>query len=229
MVTQRHCQRCELVHPPGPCPDPETYTAESSLNVEYLAGYAHGLSEGYRSGFNARPEIEDSADCDGGCPDCVIQPPAYLHGYNHGKSKGHFQIRHWVPEFHSGWCGCEPCITVRILLARLNLTPDGSPSAPTGEHPDFPGYSVCRGCQGPDDGHFPECVTQLYAKRRQATPEESAYLAQWIADHVEPADDGCTPAGGDGCAMNDGGDHVIERDGAGLSCAACSQRFGRAA
>ena len=229
MVAQQYCQRCELVHPPGPCPDPDNYTPDGTPPVDYIAGYAQGLAEGYNNGFNSRPEIEDSADCDGGCPDCIIQPRAYVHGYNHGKITGHHELRQWVPDVHPQGCGCEPCITVRILLARLNLTPDGSPAAPAGEHPDFPGYPVCRGCQGPDDGHFPDCIIRMYAKCRPATPEESAYLAQWVAEHTKPADGAVEPTNDGSCPMNDGGPHVFERDAFGLSCAACAQRFRRAA
>ena len=104
--------------------------------------------------------------CDGGCPDCNDQPPAYLHGYSDGKSKAHFEVRYRTADHDPRACGCEPCITVRVVLARE--TGDA-------EHLDYPGYKVCRGCGGPDDGHFPDCVVQLYEKRREATPEEKLF------------------------------------------------------
>ena len=90
------------------------------------------------------------------CPDCNEQPPAYLHGYADGKSKAHFEVRYRAADHDPRDCGCEPCITVRVVLARFSLWPHGLAATGDANHPDYPGYKVCRGCGGPDDGHFPE-------------------------------------------------------------------------
>ena len=128
----------------------------------------------WRCLFALLPQGETTSYCDGGCPDCNDQPPAYLHGYSDGKSKAHFEVRYRTADHDPRICGCEPCITVRVVLARLNLWPHGLAATGDADHLDYPGYKVCRGCGGPDDGHFPDCVVQLYEKRREATPEDLA-------------------------------------------------------
>ena len=42
---------------------------------------------------------------------------AYGQGYAAGKDKAHFEIRHHLGAEHAASCGCEPCITVRAVLA----------------------------------------------------------------------------------------------------------------
>ena len=125
--------------------------------------------------FALLPQGDPTAYCDGGCPDCKEQPPAYIHGYMDGKSKAHFEIRYRTADHDPRVCGCEPCITVRVVLARFSLWPHGLAATGDADHPDYPGYKVCRGCGGADDGHFPECVVRLYEKRREATPEEKLF------------------------------------------------------
>ena len=66
-----------------------------------------------------------AAYCDGGCPDCNEQPPAYLHGYADGEGKAHSEIRYRTADHDPKVCGCEPCLTVRVVLARLDLWPQG--------------------------------------------------------------------------------------------------------
>ena len=125
-----------------------------------------------RNPFDLLPQGDPTAYCDGGCPDCNEQPLAYIHGYADGKSKAHFEIRYRTSDHDPQVCGCEPCITVRVVLARFNLWPHGLAPASDADHPDYPGYKVCRGCGGPDDGR----VVQLYEKRRkprQRRPRES--------------------------------------------------------
>ena len=145
------------------------------------------------------PEGDPTAYCDGGCPDCDEQPPAYIHGDADGKSKAHFEIRYRTSDHDPQVCGCEPCITVRVALARFNLWPHGLAPNSDADHPDYPGYKVCRGCGGPDDGHFPDCVVQLYEKRREATPQEARRIDQWVAENATVI----TPVAG--CPENDGG------------------------
>lgn len=72
---------------------------------------------------------------------------------------------------------------------RWELTPAGRAylralrrreSAEATNHPDYPGYTVCAGCQGPDDGHFPDCITETYRKVRPATAAEREALIHWV-------------------------------------------------
>ena len=174
--------------------------------------------------FALLPQGVPTSYCDGDCPDCNEQPPAYLHGYADGKSKAHFEVRYRAADHDPRDCGCEPCITVRVVLARLNLWPHGLAATGDADHPDYPGYKVCRGCGGPDDGHFPECVVRLYEKRREATPEDARRIDQWVAENAAVI----TPVAG--CPENDDGEHVY---GLGanrvLQCVACGQYLGKAA
>ena len=174
--------------------------------------------------FALLPQGDPAAYCDGGCPDCNEQPPAYLHGYADGKSKAHFEVRYRAADHDPRDCGCEPCITVRVVLSRLNLWPHGLAATGDTDHPDYAGYKVCRGCGEPDDGHFPDCVVRMYEKRREATPEDARRVAQWVAENAAVI----TPVAG--CAENDDGEHVY---GLGanrvLQCVACGQYLGKTA
>ena len=167
--------------------------------------------------------MHNSAYCDGGCPDCNEQPPAYLHGYADGKSKAHFEVRYRTADHDPQDCGCEPCITVRVVLARLNLWPHGLAATGGSDHPDYPGYKVCRGCGGPDDGHFPDCVVQLYEKRREATPEDAQRIDQWVAENATVI------APVSGCPENDDGEHIYSLDAVGIYCPACRRYPGKGA
>ena len=169
------------------------------------------------------PQGDSSAYCDGGCPDCNDQPPAYLHGYSDGKSKAHFEVRYRTADHDPRICGCEPCITVRVALARLNLWPHGLAETGDADHPDYPGYKVCRGCGGPDDGHFPDCVVQLHEKRREATPEDAQRIDQCVAENA------AVIASVAGCHQNDDGEHIYALGANGVQCAACLQYLGKAA
>lgn len=40
-------------------------------------------------------------------------------GYAAGKDKAHFEVRNVLDGSHAGGCGCEPCITVRIVALQL--------------------------------------------------------------------------------------------------------------
>ena len=42
----------------------------------------------------------------------------YGAGYTHGKDKAHFEVRMWDGS-HSRDCGCEPCETVRAVIAAV--------------------------------------------------------------------------------------------------------------
>ena len=174
--------------------------------------------------FALLPQGVPTSYCDGDCPDCREQPPAYLHGYADGKSKAHFEVRYRAADHDPRDCGCEPCITVRVVLSRFNLSPHGLAATGDADQPDNAGYKVCRGCGGPDDGHFPECVVRLYEKRREATPEDARRIDQWVAENAAVI----TPIAG--CAENDDGEHVY---GLGanrvLLCVACGQYLGKAA
>ncbi len=44
---------------------------------------------------------------------------AYGDGYSAGKAKAHEETRAVVQGRHAQGCGCEPCITVRVVLAVL--------------------------------------------------------------------------------------------------------------
>ena len=166
--------------------------------------------------FALEPPVDPTAAyCDGGCPDCNEQPPAYVHGYADGKSKAHFEIRYRTADHDPKVCGCEPCITVRVVLARFGLWPPDLAATGDSDHPDYPGYKVCRGCRGPDDGHFPDCVVQVYEKRREATPEDDQRIGRWLAENalvIPPVL---------GCPENDGGEHIFSLNTAGLYCPAC--------
>ena len=177
----------------------------------------------WRCLFALLPQGETTSYCDGGCPDCNDQPPAYLHGYSDGKSKAHFEVRYRTADHDPRVCGCEPCITVRVVLARLNLWPHGLAATGDADHPDYPGYKVCRGCGGPDDGHFPDCVVQLHEKRREATPEDAQRIEQWAAEKAAVI----APVAG--CPQNDDGEHIYALGSNGVQCAACGQYLGKAA
>jgi hypothetical protein len=58
--------------------------------------------------------------CPGGCGDAVS---CFCHGvgYVAGKDKAHFEVRNVLERNHAGDCGCEPCITVRMIAAALGL------------------------------------------------------------------------------------------------------------
>ena len=51
-------------------------------------------------------------------PLCV-RCEAYGDVYSAGKNKSHFEIRHWIPGQHSVSCGCEPCLTVKLILVNV--------------------------------------------------------------------------------------------------------------
>ena len=40
-------------------------------------------------------------------------------GYAAGKDKAHFEVRNVLEASHADHCGCEPCITVRIVALQL--------------------------------------------------------------------------------------------------------------
>ena len=114
-------------------------------------------------------------------------------------------------------CRCEPCITFRVVLARFNLWPHGLAATDDADHPDYPGYKVCLGCRGPDDGHFPDCLVQLFEKRREATPEDDQRIGRWLAEKalvIPPVS---------GCPENNGGEHIFSLHTAGLYCTACRE------
>lgn len=39
----------------------------------------------------------------------------YASGYDEGKDKVHFDLRHHAADLHDGTCGCELCITTRTV------------------------------------------------------------------------------------------------------------------
>ena len=43
----------------------------------------------------------------------------YGQGYADGKEKAHFEIREMTVDHDWKRCGCEPCITVRAIAARI--------------------------------------------------------------------------------------------------------------
>ena len=106
---------------------------------------------------------EPTKFCDGGHSGCKEQSPAYIHGhgYGDGQVKAHSELRYRTADHDPQVCRCECCITVRTVLARFGLWPQGLAATGDADHPDYPGYKVCRGCSGPHDGHFPACVVQL--------------------------------------------------------------------
>ena len=66
---------------------------------------------------------EAPSGCPGRCGN-VNSCDCYAEGYSHGKDKAHFEIRHRLGDNHA-WrtCGCEPCITIRIIAAGLKAQP----------------------------------------------------------------------------------------------------------
>ena len=38
-------------------------------------------------------------------------------GYVAGKNEAHFELRLWEPGDHAPGCGCDPCQTIRIVVA----------------------------------------------------------------------------------------------------------------
>ena len=53
--------------------------------------------------------------------DCPEPCACYAEGYAQGKDKAHFEIRASLDSNHSASCGCEPCRTVREVVARRLL------------------------------------------------------------------------------------------------------------
>ena len=178
-------------------PGPEDELVVEKLRVEMLLQERWELTELGRKAL--RDATPTGFPLNGNPVGVDEQPPAYIHGYADGKSKAHFEIRYRTSDHDPQVCGCEPCITVRVALARFNLWPHGLAPNSDADHPDYPGYKVCRGCGGPDDGHFPDCVVQLYEKRREATPQEARRIDQWVAENATVI----TPVAG--CPENDGG------------------------
>ena len=64
--------------------------------------------------------------------------PCYGEGYAAGKDKAHFEVRRL--DSHAARCGCEPCITVREVAAKL-----AGVSKPPLEPPEFPVYLDAQG------------------------------------------------------------------------------------
>lgn len=44
---------------------------------------------------------------------------SYGQGYAAGKQSAHFAVRQVLGDGHSDDCGCDPCLTVRIVAAQL--------------------------------------------------------------------------------------------------------------
>ena len=53
--------------------------------------------------------------------DCDEPCSCYAEGYAQGKEKAHFEIQTVLDSNHSAICGCEPCRTVREVIARRLL------------------------------------------------------------------------------------------------------------
>ena len=53
--------------------------------------------------------------------DCPEPCSCYAEGYAQGKEKAHFEIQTVLDSNHSASCGCEPCRTVREVIARRLL------------------------------------------------------------------------------------------------------------
>lgn len=51
--------------------------------------------------------------------DCSETCACYVEGYVAGKDKAHFEIRHILDGTHADGCGCEPCLTVRLVAIQL--------------------------------------------------------------------------------------------------------------
>ena len=51
-------------------------------------------------------------------PLCV-RCDAYGDGYSRGKDKAFFEVQRWIPGQHSALCGCEPCLTVKLILVNV--------------------------------------------------------------------------------------------------------------
>ena len=88
---------------------------------------------------------------------------AYGQGYVDGKAKAYFELRHHVGAGHAASCGCEPCITVRAILAGV---------ADSADILDVLGYagrddvqvrydSDACGCVSRHGRHLPGCVNAL--------------------------------------------------------------------
>ena len=56
------------------------------------------------------------------CERDSIWDTAYRDGYARGKDKAHFEVREMVRDHDRARCGCEPCITIRTVLATYNVT-----------------------------------------------------------------------------------------------------------
>ena len=58
-----------------------------------------------------------------GAMDCLHEEPCpcYGAGYAAGKNKAHFELRHHLDANHAARCGCEPCRTLREIVAPVLL------------------------------------------------------------------------------------------------------------
>ena len=63
----------------------------------------------------------------------------YLRGYAAGKEKAHFEVRNILDAGHDAGCGCEPCVTVRILLTARRQRALPQAADPRGLDGEFPG------------------------------------------------------------------------------------------
>ena len=57
-------------------------------------------------------------DCQHGTPGC----DCYQSGYAAGKDKAHFEIWTITQDHDVLQCGCEPCKTMRAVMARVSMT-----------------------------------------------------------------------------------------------------------
>ena len=71
---------------------------------------------------------EEAAMTDSARPvcDCLEPCACYAEGSVQGKEKAHFEIRAVLDSNHSASCGCEPCRTVREVVARRLLASNSS-------------------------------------------------------------------------------------------------------
>ena len=71
---------------------------------------------------------EEAAMTDSARPVCDCPEPCacYAEGSVQGKEKAHFEIRAVLDSNHSASCGCEPCRTVREVVARRLLASNSS-------------------------------------------------------------------------------------------------------
>ena len=72
---------------------------------------------------------------------CEKDPcPCYGEGYSNGKDIAYFEIEMWERDLHAIDCGCQPCIAVRRVAAKLGLG-----LKPPPEPPEFPVYLDAQG------------------------------------------------------------------------------------